>query len=149
MPPWSRTTLALQVPPNLQYIPEGMWVRVEANNMVRIGITYHVFTMLMSNIGGETNARTRLPLVNTRFKRLDNFGSIETYDPMETYGNQVNLIAPLSGSVVEINPLLLSDNVFMNNFDMYGDGCIILIKIADPAELKPLLSAEGYAATLK
>jgi glycine cleavage system H protein len=149
VPPWSRTTLALQVPSDLHYIPEGMWVRVEAKNVVRVGITYHVFTILLSNIGSVTNARIRLPLVNTRLKRLDVFGSIETYDPMETYGNQANLIAPLSGSVVEVNPLLLSDNVFMNNFDMYGDGWIILMKIDDPAELNLLQSAEEYAASLK
>ena len=55
------------------------------------------------------------------------------------------MISPLSGEVVEVNDALEGSENTIND-DPYGDGWLIKVRIADPAELDTLLDAAAYQA---
>ena len=54
------------------------------------------------------------------------------------------LFAPLSGEVVEANPLL-EDHPELLNSDPYGEGWMIKIRTSDPAELEDLMDSAAYS----
>jgi glycine cleavage system H protein len=58
-----------------------------------------------------------------------------------------DLYSPVSGEVSEVNPQV-ADSPEVVNKDPYGAGWLLKIKLADPAELDNLLSAEDYDARL-
>ncbi|MBW6468079.1 MAG: glycine cleavage system protein H, partial [Coriobacteriia bacterium] len=53
--------------------------------------------------------------------------------------------APADGEIVKVNSAL-SDAPETVNEDPYGEGWMIQVKLADPAQLDKLLSAEEYEA---
>jgi glycine cleavage system H protein len=55
------------------------------------------------------------------------------------------LFSPVSGEVLEANDAL-TDSPEIVNEDPYGDGWMIRVKMADPAEVQSLMSAEDYEA---
>jgi glycine cleavage system H protein len=57
------------------------------------------------------------------------------------------VIAPLSGEIVEVNSAL-SENPALINEDPYGEGWLVKIRLADPSERDALLDAAAYSATL-
>ena len=56
-----------------------------------------------------------------------------------------DLIAPLSGEVLEVNQKVVDAPETVNE-DPYGDGWLVRIRIADPAEADALLDADGLQA---
>ena len=54
-----------------------------------------------------------------------------------------DLFSPITGTVLEINSKL-ADAPETVNSDPYGDGWMVKISIANPEELKELLTAETY-----
>jgi glycine cleavage system H protein len=152
-PAVSRTISGLQVPADLLYTSEGMWIKAEANDQVRIGITYHLYNIMVYTIinegGVEISAKVRLLPVGTKLKRMDIFGP--TFGTMETSKMMVDLYTPVSGTIVDTNMYYANDTIYpqQNTFDMYGDGWMIVMKIDDPSELKQLMSAKEYESTYK
>jgi glycine cleavage system H protein len=59
-----------------------------------------------------------------------------------------DVIAPLSGEIVAVNEVLAESPEKINE-DPYGDGWMVRIKLADPAEREALLSHEAYASSLE
>jgi glycine cleavage system H protein len=59
-----------------------------------------------------------------------------------------DLYIPVSGKVVEVNTKLEGSPELINQ-DPYGEGWILKIEIANPAELDSLLDAAGYEAFTK
>jgi glycine cleavage system H protein len=57
------------------------------------------------------------------------------------------LIAPLSGEVVEVNDGLAADAELINA-EPYGAGWLIKIRLSDSAETDLLLGADAYEATI-
>ncbi|MDX1763543.1 MAG: glycine cleavage system protein GcvH [bacterium] len=55
-----------------------------------------------------------------------------------------SVIAPVSGTVIEVNDDI-EDSPDTINEDPYGDGWIVRIKLAEPSELKGLMTAAAYA----
>ena len=58
-----------------------------------------------------------------------------------------DVVAPLSGEVVEVNEAL-AENPAMINEDPYGEGWLVKVRLSDPAEREALLDAASYMATL-
>ena len=58
-----------------------------------------------------------------------------------------DLIAPLSGEIVAVNEAVVSAPETVNE-DPYGEGWLIRIRLADPAEVDALLDVEAYRAVL-
>jgi glycine cleavage system H protein len=56
-----------------------------------------------------------------------------------------DLLAPVSGEVVEVNADLADQPEGVNQ-DCYGDGWMVVIERTDPSELDELLDADAYAA---
>lgn len=124
----------MDLPEELRYSKEHIWVRVEGNRAV-IGITDYA----QEELGKITSIE--LPEVGDELEQEDSFGSIEARKTV------AELYAPLSGPVLEINEELL-DNPSLLNEDPYDSAWIAVISIDDPEELNLLMSAEDYADTL-
>jgi glycine cleavage system H protein len=58
-----------------------------------------------------------------------------------------DLFIPVGGEVLEQNEALL-DNPALVNTDPYGEGWIVKLSPADPAEADTLLDAEAYKALI-
>ena len=68
----------------------------------------------------------------------DVFGTVEAVKTVS------DLFSPISGTVLEVNAKL-ADAPETVNSDPYGDGWIIKMSVANPAEIEGLLTAETYA----
>jgi glycine cleavage system H protein len=130
------------VPPGLLYSPEGIWIKVEANNRIRLGLTYHLYN-IVTDLGVEISAKVRLLPVGTKLNRVDAFGSMENFKML------IDLVSPVSGTIEDTNIFYSPDIVYLDKsgFDMYGNGWMSVIKMSDPAEFRFLLSPYDYEAT--
>ena len=71
----------------------------------------------------------------------------EPYTEVESVKAVSDVIAPLSGEIVEVNEAL-SENPEAINDDPYGAGWIVKIRMSDPAQADALLDRDGYVALL-
>ena len=116
------------------YNPTHEWVKVEGD-VAAIGITEFAAHQL------GTVVFVDLPAVGTRLAQNREFGAVESVKAAS------DLFSPLSGTVVETNEDLVGDPEGVNR-DAFGSW-MIRIKIADPSELKNLLSPDQYRAVSK
>ncbi|MBP2018422.1 glycine cleavage system H protein [Symbiobacterium terraclitae] len=123
------------VPADLKYTKEHEWIRVEGNVGV-VGITWFAQDQLGDVVFVE------LPEVGRELKQNEQFGVVESVKTVS------DLYIPVSGKVVEVNTKLEGSPELINQ-DPYGEGWILKIEIANPAELDSLLDAAGYEAFTK
>jgi len=71
----------------------------------------------------------------------------EFYAEVESVKAVSDVIAPLSGEIVEVN-IALADKPESINEDPYGDGWMVKVKLSDPAETDALIDAEAYRSSL-
>ena len=122
-------------PAELKYHPEHDWARVEGDTAT-LGITWYAQDAL-----GEI----------VHFEPPEAGGTVatgESYGEVESVKAVSDLIAPLSGEILEVNPAL-GDAPETINEDPYGDGWLIRIRIGDPAEVDGLLDADAYRKLLE
>ena len=125
----------MNIPSALKYTKEHEWIRVEGD-IAFVGITDFAqgelgdIVFLEIETGGESLEIEEI------------FGTIEAVKTVS------DLFMPVSGEVVEINPLL-EDHPELVNSDPYGKGWLIKITPKDGSELDRLLSADEYAALLE
>jgi len=124
----------MDLPEELRYSKEHIWVRVEGSRAI-IGITDYA----QEELGRITSVE--LPEAGDEIEQEDSFGSIEARKTV------ADLYAPISGPILEVNEELL-ENPSLLNEDPYDSAWIAVISIVDPEELNLLLSAEDYADTL-
>jgi glycine cleavage system H protein len=70
------------------------------------------------------------------------------YGEVESVKAVSDLIAPLSGEVLEVNEKVVDAPETVNE-DPYGDGWLVKIRIADPAEADALMDAGAYKSHLE
>ena len=121
----------MDYPEGLKYSKEHEWVLVESD-VATIGITEFAQDELGDIVYVE------LPQVGEKISMDDPFGSVESVKAVS------DIFAPISGSVIEVNDTL-PDSPEIINEDPYGDGWMIKVQITDKAELKELMSSDGYA----
>jgi glycine cleavage system H protein len=119
-------------PADLKYDKEHEWVRVE-DGTVTIGISDFAQDQL-----GEV-VYIDLPSAGDELVAGETFGEIESVKSVS------ELYAPVSGTVVEVNPDIDASPESVNS-DPYGAGWMIKISVADPAQLDALMSADEYDA---
>ncbi len=119
-------------PDDLRYLPEHTWVRLEGENGT-LGITDFAQDEL-----GEI-VYVDLPDVGTPIQARQKCGEIESVKTVS------ELIAPVSGEVVAVNPKLKATPTLVNE-EPYGDGWMIQVRLSAPAEVDGLLTAAEYAA---
>ena len=121
----------MNFPENLKYTNDHEWIRVEGNKAY-IGITDYAQSEL-----GEI-VYVDVPTVDEDLEKADIFGSIEAVKTVS------DLLMPVAGSVLEVNPDL-EDQPDLVNSDPYGKGWIIQIEVLSKQDsLDGLMDAEAY-----
>jgi len=118
------------VPADLRYTKEHEWAKLEGDK-ARIGITAFAQEQLGDVVFVE------LPKMGTKVTAMKTFGVVESVKAVS------DLYAPLSGEVVEINAELPKKPEVVNA-DPYGQGWMIVVKLANAREWDSLMSAADY-----
>lgn len=121
----------MQVPADLKYTRSDEWVRLEGD-VATVGITDYAQHEM-----GEL-VYVELPEVGQALKFEVSFGVVESVKAA------VELNAPVSGEVVEVNTALADDPSLINNEPFEG-GWMVKVKVSDAAVLDNLLTPEEYA----
>jgi glycine cleavage system H protein len=124
-------------PEDLLYHPEHDWARIDAAEpeLATLGITWYAQDSLGEVVFFD------LPAVGTSVKKDAPYAEVESVKAVS------DVIAPLSGEIVEVNDAL-TDSPQAINEDPYGAGWLVKVRLADPGEREALLDASAYAATL-
>jgi glycine cleavage system H protein len=69
------------------------------------------------------------------------------YAEVESVKAVSDVIAPLSGEIVEVNAGL-AENPNAINEDPYGDGWLVRVRLTDPSECEALMDAASYLSSL-
>jgi glycine cleavage system H protein len=128
--------VAVDVPADLRFSKDHEWARLEPSGRVRVGITDYAQDALGDVVFVE------LPAVGATVSMGESFGEVESTKSVS------DLYAPLSGSVVEINDVLVDAPERLNE-DPYGEGWICLIEPDDVSQLDSLLDAAAYRAMIE
>jgi glycine cleavage system H protein len=118
------------VPADLRYTKEHEWARREGDQ-ARVGITAYAQEQLGDVVFVE------LPKVGARVSAMKTFGVVESVKAVS------DLYAPLTGEVTAVNESLAKRPEAVNG-DPYGEGWMIVIALANPAEYDGLLDATAY-----
>ena len=70
-----------------------------------------------------------------------------SYGEVESVKAVSDLIAPLSGEVLEVNQKVVDAPETVNE-DPYGDGWLVRIRLSDPSEVDSLLDLAAYRQVL-
>lgn len=124
----------MKVIPSLKYCREHTWVKIEGE-YAYIGITDYAQDQLGEILFVE------MPEVEDEITKGEDFGVVESSKVAS------DLIAPISGEVVEINEMLEDEPEAINE-DAY-DAWIIKVKISDEEELDSLLNSNGYEFSIE
>jgi glycine cleavage system H protein len=121
-------------PEDLLYHPEHDWARLDGD-VATFGITWFAQDALGEVVFFDP------PQLGTTVTKDEGYAEVESVKAVS------DVVAPLSGEVVEVNPGL-SDKPESINDDPYGDGWLVKVRLSDPSETESLLDAAGYTATL-
>lgn len=125
----------MNFPENIRYTSEHEWIRVEGNEAF-VGITDYAQSELGEIVFVDVDT------IGEQIGQGEVFGSVEAVKTVS------DLNMPVSGEVLEFNEALNDQPELVNN-DPYGEGWMIKISIADPAELDSLMDAAAYQASLQ
>ena len=107
-----------------------VWVGVEDRN-ARLGLTNYIQGALGAVISVE------LPDIGDKIEEGEVFAEIESVSTVH------EVVAPVSGTVLSVNPHL-EDNPATINEDPYSDGWLIEVRLQDPSELDALMDMDEY-----
>lgn len=117
-------------PENLKYHREHTWVKVSGKRAT-IGITDHAQEALGDIVYID------LPEVDSTVEANSEFAEIESTKATSS------VIAPVSGTVIEVNEDLAESPEIINE-DPYGKGWIAIIEMDNESELEDLMDASVY-----
>jgi glycine cleavage system H protein len=121
-------------PDDLKYHPEHDWARIEGD-VATFGITWFAQDQL-----GEVVFFDPPELGSTATAG-------ESYSEVESVKAVSDVIAPLSGEIVEINEELSGAPELIND-DPYGQGWLVRVKLSDQSEVDGLLDVGAYRQLL-
>ncbi len=121
-------------PDDLRYHAEHDWARI-GDAVAELGITWFAQDAI-----GEL-VFVDLPAVGTSLTKDAAYAEVESVKAVS------DVIAPLSGSVVEVNDHVVADPALVNA-DPYGHGWLVRVLIDEPSEQRSLLSAAEYRELL-
>ncbi|MBI5218788.1 MAG: glycine cleavage system protein GcvH [Bacteroidia bacterium] len=121
----------MNIPKNLKYTKDHEWIRAEGE-FAFIGVT----DFAQSELGDIVFIE--IETVGETLNKEEVFGTIEAVKTVS------DMLMPVSGEIIEKNPLLDNSPEIVNK-DPYGEGWMIKIKVKNPAELSDLYDADGYA----
>ena len=121
-------------PSELRYHRDHDWARVEGDEAT-LGITWFAQDALGELVHYEP------PEPGQRVARDTAYGEVESVKAVS------DVIAPLSGEVLEVNQKVVDEPETVNA-DPYGEGWLVRIRLTDPAEVDSLLDVEAYQELL-
>jgi glycine cleavage system H protein len=122
-------------PDELRYHPEHDWARIEGDQAT-LGITWYAQDSLGELVHFEP------PNAGATIAKDASYGEVESVKAVS------DLITPLSGEVIEVNPKVVDAPETVNE-DPYGEGWLVRIRLSDPAEAEALLDAAAYRQLLE
>lgn len=125
----------MNLPENLKYTKDHEWIRIEGDIAI-IGITDYAQEQLGDIVFIE------IEVEGENLDKEEVFGTIEAVKTVS------DMFMPISGEVVEVNPVL-EDAPELVNTDPYGEGWMIKIKFNDSSEINELLDIATYTETLE
>jgi glycine cleavage system H protein len=117
-------------PDDLKYHKEHDWARIEGDEAL-LGITWFAQDALGELVHYEP------PNVGDSIARDSSYGEVESVKAVS------EVIAPLSGDVLEVNEKIVNEPETVNA-DPYGEGWLVRIRLSDPSEADGLLDVEAY-----
>ena len=122
-------------PDDLRYHPEHDWARIDGD-IATFGITWYGQDALGEVVFFDP------PEVGSTITKDDSYAEVESVKAVS------DVIAPLSGEIVEVNTEL-GDAPETINSDPYGGGWLVKIKLSDPSEQESLLDQATYTSQLQ
>jgi glycine cleavage system H protein len=119
-------------PDDLRYHPEHDWARLDGDEAV-LGITWFAQDALGELVHFEA------PEAGATLTKDASYAEVESVKAVS------DVIAPLSGEVLEVNQKAVDEPETVNE-DPYGEGWLVRIRLSDPAEADALMDAEAYRA---
>ena len=116
---------------SIKYSEDHEWVDAKEDDLVVIGITDFAQEQLGDLVYVE------LPEVGDECTKGENISVIESVKAAS------DLVAPVSGSIIEVNSRLEDEPEIVTE-DSMGEGWFIKVKLSDPAELEELMDEEAY-----
>jgi len=127
--------MPLSFPDDCRYADSHEYARVEGD-LVRVGISAYAVDQLGDIVFVD------LPEVGAAVTQGKGFGTVESVKAVE------DLVAPISGVVEARNDAVL-DSPEQLQSDPYGEGWLLQVRAADPAELDSLMDPATYRAKVE
>ena len=121
-------------PEDLLYHPEHDWARIDGEQAT-LGITWYAQDSLGEVVFYDP------PSVGSKLSKDAPYTEVESVKAVS------DVIAPLSGEIVEVNEAL-AENPALINEDPYGEGWLVKVRLTDAGESQSLMDAASYKATL-
>jgi len=121
-------------PDELLYHPEHDWAQIDGD-VATFGITWYAQDSLGEVVFFDP------PEVGTQVRQGESYAEVESVKAVS------DVIAPLSGEIVEVNADL-ADAPERINDDPYGAGWMVKVRLADAGERDGLMDAGAYQAQL-
>jgi len=124
-----------EVPSDLYYTKEHVWLRVE-NKKATLGITDYAQKKLREVIYVE------LPNVGQKVEENEPIATLESVKA------SAEVYSPIEGKVIEVNSKLVDSPELVND-DPYGEGWIVKLEIVDESQLEKLMESDEYTKYLE
>ena len=121
-------------PEDLLYHPEHDWARIDGD-VATFGITWFAQDALGEVVFFDP------PTVGTTVSKDESYAEVESVKAVS------DVVAPLSGEIVEVNEALGETPEAINE-DPYGDGWMVKVRLSDTGEVGSLLSRDAYTGSL-
>jgi glycine cleavage system H protein len=124
-------------PEDLLYHADHDWARIDPQSpdQATFGITWYAQDALGEVVFFEP------PAPGARLVKDEPYTEVESVKAVS------DVVAPLSGEIVEVNEAL-SEHPDAINEDPYGEGWLVKVRLSDPAERERLMDAGSYRASL-
>jgi glycine cleavage system H protein len=121
-------------PEDLLYHPEHDWVRIDGDTAT-FGITWFAQDALGEVVFFDP------PEVGSSVTKDESYAEVESVKAVS------DVVAPLSGEIVEVNTAL-GDTPETINSDPYGEGWLVKVRLSDTSEKDSLLDQPTYVSGL-
>jgi glycine cleavage system H protein len=121
-------------PDELLYHPQHDWARVDGD-VATFGITWYAQDSLGEVVFFDP------PAVGTIVTKDESYAEVESVKAVS------DVIAPLSGEIIEVNESL-ADNPEQVNDEPYDGGWMVKVRLSDTAETSELLDRGAYVESL-
>ena len=121
-------------PSELSYHEEHDWARIDGD-VATFGVTWYAQDQLGEVVFFDP------PEVGKTVRKGEPYAEVESVKAVS------DVIAPLSGEIVEVNEALASGPEAIND-DPYESGWMAKVRLSDPSEVDSLMDAAAYQESL-